>query len=247
MLKTRTWALAALPSLHAGRMPGPLPMCCAPSKVKAPFNPLFRRRMSRQYNMYNVQLSEFWKQRVGKESMHNAPYMFALGEGEEGDYSDLVSEAPSRRSQSQMSVASTATRNRVSSAPSFLLPHPAACCTTSCCTAGFLRRYGPSPCSSRADCGTGAETGGGEKVGARTSLHSTTVPLCLAGHRPAPPLTHCVVCLPAENVLKLRRCSRRCSRGWPCPGARRVTARRRTRSDVFCSSRWPTPRLLSPA
>ena len=27
--------------------------------------------MSRQYNMYNVQLSEFWKQRVGREHMHN--------------------------------------------------------------------------------------------------------------------------------------------------------------------------------
>ena len=31
--------------------------------------------MAKQYNMYNVQLSEFWKQRVGKESLHNAPYM----------------------------------------------------------------------------------------------------------------------------------------------------------------------------
>jgi len=44
--------------------------------------------MSRQYNMYNVQLSEFWKQRIGKETMHNAPYMF----GDEEYPDDLVSE-----------------------------------------------------------------------------------------------------------------------------------------------------------
>ena len=31
--------------------------------------------MSRQYNMYNVQLSEFWKQRCNLESIHNAPYI----------------------------------------------------------------------------------------------------------------------------------------------------------------------------
>ncbi|KOO25195.1 hypothetical protein Ctob_009624 [Chrysochromulina tobinii] len=39
--------------------------------------------------MYNVQLSEFWKQRIGKETMHNAPYMF----GDEEYPDDLVSEA----------------------------------------------------------------------------------------------------------------------------------------------------------
>merc|ERR1712216_693631 len=53
---------------------------------------VLRSAMSRQYNMYNVQLSEFWKQRVGREHMHNAPYLFE----EEGLYSDTVSEAPSQ-------------------------------------------------------------------------------------------------------------------------------------------------------
>ena len=70
--------------------------------------------MSRQYNMYNVQLSEFWKQRIGKETMHNAPYMF----GDEEYPDDLVSEASykSRGSvtTSRISVASTATRNKAS-------------------------------------------------------------------------------------------------------------------------------------
>jgi len=69
--------------------------------------------MSRQYNMYNVQLSEFWKQRIGKETMHNAPYMF----GDEEYPDDLVSEASykSRGSvtTSRISVASTATRNKI--------------------------------------------------------------------------------------------------------------------------------------
>lgn len=79
--------------------------------------------MSRQYNMYNVQLSEFWKQRCDKETMHNSPnFSFE----DEGAYSDLVSEAPSRVT-SQMSVASTATRNRVRSRPRTPPPNPAPC------------------------------------------------------------------------------------------------------------------------
>jgi len=66
--------------------------------------------MSRQYNMYNVQLSEFWKQRCGKETMHNAPYMFEADEVSE--YAE--SEAPSRiSSRAATSVASTATRQKI--------------------------------------------------------------------------------------------------------------------------------------
>ena len=65
----------------------------------------------RQYNMYNVQLSEFWKQRCTKEGIHNAPYLF----DEEND--DAVSEAPSR-AVSQLSTTSTVTHSsRVDSAP----------------------------------------------------------------------------------------------------------------------------------
>ena len=48
--------------------------------------------MSRQYNMYNVQLSEFWKQRCDKEALHNAPFLI---DGEE-EQSELASETPSR-------------------------------------------------------------------------------------------------------------------------------------------------------
>jgi hypothetical protein len=62
--------------------------------------------MSRQYNMYNVQLSEFWKQRCDKETMHNAPYLF------DGDSEDVTSTAPSR-APSQLSTTSTATREKV--------------------------------------------------------------------------------------------------------------------------------------
>ena len=64
--------------------------------------------MSRQYNMYNVQLSEFWKQRCLKESMHNAPY---LGSVDSDDY-DVASEAPSR-APSQLSTTSTVTQQKV--------------------------------------------------------------------------------------------------------------------------------------
>ena len=66
--------------------------------------------MSRQYNMYNVQLSEFWKQRVGKESMFNAPYLTGADDSEY----DVASEAPSR-APSQLSSTSTVTQQKVRS------------------------------------------------------------------------------------------------------------------------------------
>ena len=63
--------------------------------------------------MYNVQLSEFWKQRVDKETIHNAPY-FAGSEAETASIRDDVSEAPSRATtRTGVSVASTATRNKI--------------------------------------------------------------------------------------------------------------------------------------
>ena len=43
--------------------------------------------MSRQYNMYNVQLSEFWKQRCLKENTQNTPYLF--DESDDGRAFDL--------------------------------------------------------------------------------------------------------------------------------------------------------------
>ena len=68
--------------------------------------------MSRQYNMYNVQLSEFWKQRVSKEAQHNAPYLSGL---ESEDY-DVASEAPSR-APSMISATSTVTQQKARTAP----------------------------------------------------------------------------------------------------------------------------------
>ena len=56
--------------------------------------------------MYNVQLSEFWKQRCTKESVHNAPYLF------DEDNDDTVSEAPSRAI-SQLSTTSTVTQQKI--------------------------------------------------------------------------------------------------------------------------------------
>jgi hypothetical protein len=59
--------------------------------------------------MYNVQLSEFWKQRVGKEALHNAPNM-------DDDLMSELSETPSRaagRAASELSVASSTSRTKV--------------------------------------------------------------------------------------------------------------------------------------
>ena len=64
--------------------------------------------MSRQYNMYNVQLSEFWKQRCFKESIHNTPF---LKDGEDTEY-DVGSEAPSRLS-APLSTTSTITQQKI--------------------------------------------------------------------------------------------------------------------------------------
>lgn len=58
--------------------------------------------------MYNVQLSEFWKQRVGKESIFNAPYLTGADDSEY----DVASEAPSR-APSQLSTTSTVTQQKV--------------------------------------------------------------------------------------------------------------------------------------
>jgi len=63
--------------------------------------------MSRQYNMYNVQLSEFWKQRCGKEALHNAPY-FVDEDGGSVTGSDVYSIAPS-----QLSTTSTQTQKKI--------------------------------------------------------------------------------------------------------------------------------------
>uniref|UniRef100_A0A7S2N1F2 Uncharacterized protein n=1 Tax=Haptolina brevifila TaxID=156173 RepID=A0A7S2N1F2_9EUKA len=72
--------------------------------------------MSRQYNMYNVQLSEFWKQRVGRENLTNTPYLFES----ELDVSDTASQAPSqaisrssRGSGSRLSQVSEATKAKI--------------------------------------------------------------------------------------------------------------------------------------
>jgi len=56
--------------------------------------------------MYNVQLSEFWKQRCGKEAVHNAPFLY--DGSSEIDGSDTMSIAPS-----QLSTTSTQTQQRI--------------------------------------------------------------------------------------------------------------------------------------
>ena len=69
--------------------------------------------------MYNVQLSEFWKQRCLKETIHNAPYLFD-DENESADVASVVSS----RAPSQLSTTSTVTQQKVrAAAPPFALPH----------------------------------------------------------------------------------------------------------------------------
>ena len=66
--------------------------------------------MSRQYNMYNVQLSEFWKQRVGRENVHNAPIPLGA-DGEPED--DAMSTYSDIRAPSEISRVSTVTQQKI--------------------------------------------------------------------------------------------------------------------------------------
>lgn len=75
----------------------------------------------RQYNMYNSQTAEAWKQRVMKENLHNAPSLRVFADLEEDDDNQSVSSMGSRATgmtrasvaTSKASVASTAALNRV--------------------------------------------------------------------------------------------------------------------------------------
>ena len=78
----------------------------------------------RQYNMYNVQNAESWKQRVCKENLHNAPTFSALAGSTADDDAVSVSSVGSGMSGrsgmsggSKASVASTAALKRVRSLP----------------------------------------------------------------------------------------------------------------------------------
>ena len=135
--------------------------------------------MSRQYNMYNVQLSEFWKQRCTKEGIHNAPYLF------DEDNDDTVSEAPSR-AVSQLSTTSTVTQQKIEElqkkleaerAYALACPLSSPCPLCRHCACGGTRR---EPC-----LGVGPPIGAslGER-GMRTSHSPPPAPPLLA------PLTH---------------------------------------------------------
>ena len=73
----------------------------------------------RQYNMYNVQNAESWKQRVCKENLHNAPTFSALAGSTADDDAVSVSSVGSGvtgiSGGSKASIASTAALKRVCS------------------------------------------------------------------------------------------------------------------------------------
>ena len=60
--------------------------------------------------MYNVQLSEFWKQRVGRENVHNSPAMLDL---DDDDTRSVLSDASSLRAPSESAVSTTSSVTRV--------------------------------------------------------------------------------------------------------------------------------------
>ena len=75
----------------------------------------------RQYNMYNSQTAEAWKQRVMKENLHNAPSLRVFADLADDDDNQSVSSMGSRATgmtrasvaTSRASVASTAALNRI--------------------------------------------------------------------------------------------------------------------------------------
>ena len=70
--------------------------------------------MSKQYNMYSVQLSEFWKQRVCKETFHNCQFPLGVGfDDDDGASSVASSTQSSHRAASEASAAGMAAALRV--------------------------------------------------------------------------------------------------------------------------------------
>ena len=75
----------------------------------------------RQYNMYNSQTAEGWKQRILKENLHNAPSLRVFADLEADDDNQSVSSIGSRATgvtrasvaSSKASMASTAALSRV--------------------------------------------------------------------------------------------------------------------------------------
>ena len=75
----------------------------------------------RQYNMYNAQTAEGWKERILKENLHNAPSLRVFADLEADDDNQSVSSIGSRATgvtrasvaSSKASMASTAALNRV--------------------------------------------------------------------------------------------------------------------------------------
>ena len=75
----------------------------------------------RQYNMYNAQTAQGWKERILKENLHNAPSLRVFADLEADDDNQSVSSIGSRATgvtrasvaSSKASMASTAALNRV--------------------------------------------------------------------------------------------------------------------------------------
>jgi len=70
--------------------------------------------MSKQYNMYNVQQAEMWKQRVARENTYNTP--IAESEYGDDDRSSMMSGSTrltSVRPKSDLSVASSNTVRKI--------------------------------------------------------------------------------------------------------------------------------------
>ena len=83
--------------------------------------PALAAMSGRQYNMYNSQTAEGWKQRILKENLHNAPSLRVFADLEADDDNQSVSSIGSRATgvtrasvaSSKASMASTAALNRV--------------------------------------------------------------------------------------------------------------------------------------
>lgn len=72
--------------------------------------------MSRQYNMYNVQCAEMWKQRIRQENTFNIPYLNPLGSelGDDDDNASMLSGSTRLSNlRAPSSIASTATMRKV--------------------------------------------------------------------------------------------------------------------------------------
>ena len=145
----------------------------------------------RQYNMYNSQTAEGWKQRILKENLHNAPSLRVFADLEADDDNQSVSSIGSRATgvtrasvaSSKASMASTAALSRVRKPHSPCLSAPTLSLSPPTCSVLAMLLHSPQRWPARQPDSPAHAT---RRVSAARTLGTPHLSR-RAAHRPVPP------------------------------------------------------------